>query len=362
MNKKILYAYKSRVYAEQGRTSANLFAKKSEAAFEKIKRITTYFNDTLAGGKWKYMMDFAPRELPVFDMPQTGNYTPTKEFAGGLIPEGFSDPGDSDNVYLPVFNSSTNRSYFIDIFDSGEKELEWNIEKAALWIKASKTSGKTSVDDRIWISVDWNAVPLSDTVSSEIIFKINNQNYQVLVKAVKTDLGTTDEKLIVEDNEIVEIEAENFVGNDSCADGYWQTIQGLGRTGDAIGSFPVTASSFNLDELNKSPGLSYKFFSTFTGDVKLIFYCLPNQPINEDYQLRFAVSIDSEKPVIVNAALKDAMDEHNAEWQKNVLQAVSIQTVYAKVKTEGEHTLTIRMIDPGVVLDKFEICFNESRN
>jgi len=72
------------------------------------------------------------------------------------------------------------------------------------------------------------------------------------------------------------------------------------------------------------------------------------------------VSIDSEKPVIVNAALKDAMDEHNAEWQKNVLQAVSIQTVYAKVKTKAEHTLTITMIDPGVVLDKFMICFNES--
>ncbi len=362
MNKKILYAYKSRVYAEQGRTSANLYAKKSEAALEKIKRITTFFNDTLVGGKWKYMMSDNPRELPVFDMAPTGNYNPTQEVAGGIIPEGFSDPVDSDNAYLPVFNSSANRSYFVDVFNSGLQDLVWKIEKIEPWIKVSKKSGKTMEDERIWISIDWDAVTSSDTVSSEILFKINNQNYPVLVNAIKTEQNSGDEKLFIEDNGIVSIETENFENKESTAEGYWQIIQGLGRTGDAVGTYPVTAEPFNLDELNKSPMLSYDFYSNSTGDVKLNFYCLPNQPVNEDYKLRFAVAIDNGEPVIVNAGLKKEMDEHNAEWQKNVLQAASIQTVSAKVKTEGKHTLEIRMIDPGVVLDKFEIDFKESRN
>lgn len=53
------------------------------------------------------------------------------------------------------------------------------------------------------------------------------------------------------------------------------------------------------------------------------------------------------------------MDEHNAEWQKNVLQAVSVKTTSTKIETAGKHTLTIRMIDQVVVLDKFELNFGE---
>ena len=361
MNKKILYAYKSRIYAEQGRMSANFYAQKSEAAFEKIKRITAFYNDTLAGGKWKYMMSYNPRELPVFGEAPTGNYNPTQDFAGALIPEGFSNPDDSTVACLPVFNSSTDRSYFVDIFNSGKQALEWKIEEIDPWLIASKVSGNTIGDERIWVSIDWDAVSSEDTVKSEIIFKINNKTYPVQVKAVKTELNSEEGQLFAEDNGIIAIEAENFNRMDSTAVGYWQTIQGLGRASDAVGSYPVTAKSFNLDELSESPELSYDFYSTSTGDVNLKFYCLPNQPINEDYKLRFVVSIDNGEPEIVNAGLKKEMHEKNGEWQKNVLQAASIQTITSKIETEGKHTLTIRMIDPGVVLDKIEIHFGESK-
>ncbi|MDX8339378.1 glycosyl hydrolase 115 family protein [Draconibacterium sp. IB214405] len=362
MNKKILYAYKSRVYAEQGRTSANLYAQKSKAAFEKIKKETAYYNDSLANGKWKSMMSYNPRELPVFDEAPCGHFDPEQELAGGLIPEGYTKPAESAEACLPVFNSSTDRRYFIDVFNSGNQHLDWKIEEIEPWIKASKLSGTTDGDERIWISIDWNAISTVDTISSEVVFKINNQSYPIRISAVKTELYSVDGKLFIEDNGMIAIEAENFKDKDNTSACYWQTIQGLGRTSDAVGTYPVTATSFQLDELNQSPALFYDFYNNSIGEVELKFYCLPNQPVNEDYKLRFAVSIDNGDPVIVNAGLKTEMDEYNTEWQKNVLQAVSIASINAKIENEGNHTLTIRMIDPGVVLDKIEINFGETKS
>jgi hypothetical protein len=362
MNKKILYAYKSRVYADQGRTSANLYAQKSKAAFEKIKRETAFYNDTLAGGKWKLMMSYNPRGLPVFAEAPTGKYAPIQALAGGLAPEGFSNPAGATGAYLPVFNSFSDKRYFIDVFNSGQQVMEWEITEKAPWVRVSKVSGKTETDERIWVSIDWDAVNSLDTLSSEIIFKINNQIYPVQVKAVKTGLNSENEKLFTEDNGIIAIEAENFISNVSTALGYWQIIQGLGRAGDAVGSYPVTAFPVNLDALSQSPTLAYDFYSTSTGDFNFLFYCLPNQPVNEDYGLRFAVSIDNGEPVIVNAELRKEMDERNAEWQKNVLQAASIRSASVKIEKQGKHTLTIRMIDPGVVLDKIVMVANQDLN
>lgn len=43
---------------------------KSQAAYQKIRSLTKYWNDSLAGGKWKYSMCDNPRDLYVFDAPQ----------------------------------------------------------------------------------------------------------------------------------------------------------------------------------------------------------------------------------------------------------------------------------------------------
>jgi hypothetical protein len=141
--------------------------------------------------------------------------------------------------------------------------------------------------------------------------------------------------------------------NTGIADGKW--MQGLGRMNDAMGSFPVTAVPFNPKHLTDAPSLRYDFNSEDSGEVDLYFYCLPNQPINADCQLRFAVSVDGGKPEIVNAVLKKEMDEKNAEWQTNVLRAATIPSSRLRISGKGKHTLKVTMIDPGVVIDKIEI-------
>lgn len=73
MNQKILYARQSLILAAAGNQKALDYSKKSKAAFEEIKRITKIYNEETAGGKWNGMMDYRPRKLPVFDMPEVAD-------------------------------------------------------------------------------------------------------------------------------------------------------------------------------------------------------------------------------------------------------------------------------------------------
>jgi hypothetical protein len=74
------------------------------------------------------------------------------------------------------------------------------------------------------------------------------------------------------------------------------------------------------------------------------------------------VSVDDSAPLIVNAALKEVMDENNPEWKENVLRSATLKDLESDISTPGKHTLKIRAIDPGVVIDKFEIVFGTKKN
>lgn len=65
LNQKIFYAQKSYDQPEQ----AALFSKKSADAFKEIKALTAYYNTGLENGKWNGIMDYKPRNLSVFSMP-----------------------------------------------------------------------------------------------------------------------------------------------------------------------------------------------------------------------------------------------------------------------------------------------------
>jgi len=364
MNKKLLYAYKSREYAKQGRIIANQYADQANHAFEKIKAETERYNEQIAGGKWKNIISWQPRMLPVFDIPETGHVDPQQTVAGGIVPESYSEPVNpmATTTSLPVFNAYTNRTYFVDIFSSGTELLSWKAETDQPWLKLSKKQGTTSGQDRIWISVDWDMISSNDTVQAKVIIELNDQSYPLAVKAIKPNWPLAGKKWFVEDNGVVSIEAEHFSDANQHTGANWKLIEKLGRKSDAMGTFPVTVPPFEPDDLSNAPSLSYDFYSASSGDATLYFFCLPNHSINAHYELRFAVSIDGGKPIIVNAALKEAMNEYNPEWQTHVLRAAAIPECKINIPQKGKHTLKIKMIDPGVVIDEFEIIFGKKED
>ena len=74
---KILEAQRARQYAN-GSTRSDMFANqehlyvavaKSQKAYQDIRSMTEYYNESMAGGKWNRSMHMRPRDLPVFGAP-----------------------------------------------------------------------------------------------------------------------------------------------------------------------------------------------------------------------------------------------------------------------------------------------------
>ena len=69
MNRKILYAQKSRLYAAQNVELAAYYAQRATYAYNEIAALDYAYNKDMLGGKWELMMDMKPRDLPVFQKP-----------------------------------------------------------------------------------------------------------------------------------------------------------------------------------------------------------------------------------------------------------------------------------------------------
>jgi hypothetical protein len=70
-NRKLLLAdVNRRATAKGDAEAARTAAAAAKAAYDAIQRETAYFNDTLAGGKWKFMMSPIPHATDVFRLPQ----------------------------------------------------------------------------------------------------------------------------------------------------------------------------------------------------------------------------------------------------------------------------------------------------
>jgi hypothetical protein len=69
--------------------------------------------------------------------------------------------------------------------------------------------------------------------------------------------------------------------------------------------------------------------------------------------LRFAISIDDQPALVVDALA----DNSQKAWEEAVSNGVRKVTSTLTVDTPGYHTLKVRMIDPGVVLEKLVVGF-----
>jgi hypothetical protein len=156
-------------------------------------------------------------------------------------------------------------------------------------------------------------------------------------------------------NQDVSINADQFTRNVPMAGAEWQTIAGLGRGGDAVSVFPVTAGNITDPAaiLAQSPRLEYDFSAPFTGQVKVTTDAVPTHRINQERGLRYAVAIDDETPKIMD--FEQAAAPNNRAWNQNVISNVSVTVTDHALVAHTSHTLKIFMVDPGVCLEKFVI-------
>lgn len=381
LNHKWLYSYKNKFVAEQGRGSAAFFAKKSAEAFERIQTETQYFNNELAGGKWKNIMSMSPRFLPVFDQATSTNAVAGNKAEMKLALESYEMEVNhkTENSYadvLPVFNAYVKNQYYIDVFVKGEGTVNWQAKPKADWIKISQQQGtldnKGNSQQRLWVSIDWDKVPKGENkkeaplghdyqlippsykVNSAIEFVSKDTLITIGVSAFNPKFSELENyKGFVEDKGYVSINAANYSNKKDGVAAKWETFEGIGYAGKVSVALPRTADSeVDLKSIkSNSPAMEYDFYTFNFGEAKINVQVVPTHVFYEGKGVRCAVAIDDAEPVILNFQTFGRSEE----WLQNVLKNAAVKSAKQIVNKAGKHTLKVWMVDPGVMIDQILI-------
>jgi hypothetical protein len=366
MNKKFLYRDKVYLYAKQNRASAFDYAALSKQAYDSIVAETEYYNNSLANGKWMNMMSMIPRNLPVYQEPVLSEIKIDRAAVWNIAPEGFVRIDSSlisgqTKFQLPEFDNVSKQRFFVDIFLNDDKLVNWTTSTSANWIVLSKESGTLrpefgKKEMRIWVSIDWTKAPKQTKVDGTISFRSNEKIIAVSVVAnnLKED-KLNNFKGFVEENGYISIHASNFVKRTNIRGNEWKVVDGLGHTGKSIEASPLQTKT-KIDTNNKAllktmSSVEYDFYTFASSAPEVIVYTLPTHPLNNNYSMRYAISIDAGPLQIVDFKTFGRSEE----WKQNVLSNSASGRLKFDSLAAGKHVLKIYAIDPGVIIDRILI-------
>ncbi len=109
MNVKTFRAAQSLELAKLGqRDRALAYAAEARQAFRQITDLTTYYNKSLAGGKWDGMMSYKPRDLAQFGMPETATLS-------GINSVSLQPAPEADVTVIPATQFTASKGGFVTL-------------------------------------------------------------------------------------------------------------------------------------------------------------------------------------------------------------------------------------------------------
>lgn len=356
---------KNRLYAAQGRATANELAVRAAELFERDEALATRYHE-LAGGKWNHMMKqthigYVDWQEPASNvMPDTSQVQLAAQPTMGVAIEGSSDawPTTAEAI-LPALNPfEPEATRTIEVFNRGSGSFEYTATTEAAYVSVSPAAGSVEGETRLLVSVDWSSVPYG---RSSVPITISDGNASVTVQAVLDNPEAPrpeDVVGFVETNGYVSIEAEQYTAKVDGDGALWERVPGLGRTLSAMAASPPSAPAQTPGET--SPHLEYALNLFSTGTITVRTYLSPTLPIH-GVGLRYAVSLDESEPQTANmhSSLPADFTEATPEWEEWVKNNIITVTTTHTVDSAGPHVLKVWMVDANVVLQKIVVEFGE---
>ena len=350
INQRALMMDRALAFGLQRRASANDYATNVRGAEEILQARAETYNERVAGGKWRGMMDIAPARLPQFSAPHIPTWTGDDDKTCAIQAEGGGgyDVGGAIPA-LPAFQRELPRRRYIDIFVKAPANTHWTAMASAPWIKLSGIHGTITDNDpesRLYVSIYWKIAPDGGQGSIALSCDGTPTKFQVNVRVAphNSAAGVS----FLESERIVSIYATHA----DATTGAWEVLDGLGHTGASLRSRLENPS---VDGVAAAPSATYRFATTTTDDkASLRVIALPTLPITSENGLRVAASIDGASPTILDLKAP----EFSAAWRQNVLTNTAVGVINNLVLKPGAHELKVWALDPGVILDRYEINFD----
>jgi len=356
-------AGRNQLSARQGRVSTSAAAAEVRQLFEEDRAMSAYYNHTLAGGKWNHLMDQTHLgeyewEPPVADiMPPISEIAPRTGSDLGVSIEGspFSWPNHFGEAVLPSFNSFQPRPAYFDVFAMDKPLANVAVTTDQSWI-STRLENPASSDHRYLVTIDWTKAPEGKAVG-EIVVKSENEAIKIKVVAFKAkaeELAAAMGRFGSLDGPIAF--ATTAATTRTEVDGvHWETLPDYGRGEAALEIYPVTAKSILPPAA--APQLQYPLYLPRSGTYEVTLVLGPVMDFVPDRGMRIAVSMDDEKPTVLDIfAHREAETFLSRAWWNQFTRdnARFLRSSHA-VHAAGPHTLKITMVDPGIVLEKIMV-------
>ena len=370
-------AANNRLYAEQGRASANVSAAQTRELFAAETNLMDLFNHQL-GGKWDHFMDQPFIGYVSWNEPRQNNLNAVRlreiqapdAAAMGVAVEGSETAATNGEISLPQFDVFNQQRQYVDVFNRGKTAFDLTLQASNPWIHFEKTGPvgfqleqvngnefvhtKNEQDTRLWVTMDWSKVP-NGTNNGDI--KISGAGGEVTVKvaAFNPSKPTRDSlQGFVESDGCVSMEAEHFTKNSDAGANRWIKIPNYGLTLSAMrADGPVDVQATPEKD---SPCLEYKMYLFNAGKVGVETTVGPTLNFIPGRPLRYAVSFDDETPQVVTIVPANFNAQNgNRDWEESVMNNCRHVTLSEVIATPDYHTLKIWMVDPGVVVEKIVV-------
>ena len=366
VNELYITAGENRLYATQGRVSANDLATRARSLFAADAALSSEYNHQLAHGKWDHMMDQTHigytfwNQPPLNAMPAVSDVQPASGAKMGIAVEGSAIASDralgfgGGGLSLPTFDVYNQQTRFIDVFNQGNQPFAFTVRADHPWIAVTPDHGIVAKDQRLLVHIDWSQVPAGENSGAVSISQQSGPTIVVhLVVSNPTTPSRKDLQGFVENNDYVSIEAAHFTSRTSEGSVHWSNLPDFGETLSGMTIFPVTAESVLPPQ--PAASLEYKMYLFQPGTYQIEAILAPTLNFVPGRGLRYAISFDDHPPLVVDALA----DNSEKAWATAVSDGVRKVTSELTIVQAGYHTLKFRMVDPGVVLEKIVISQGE---
>jgi hypothetical protein len=348
---------RNRLYATQGRTAANVEARKARELFAADAALARDYH-RLEGGKWNHMMSqiklgYITWQQPNAEtLPAVSEIKPLEQASMAVALEGSAgswpsyDPGPAR---LPPLDCIARGTRWVEIFNRGAPPFEFSVQEDQSWLAISERSGSVEDSRRIEVGVNWDLAPTGKSKAVLTVLASTGERLDIEVPIDKpATLPPKDFDGFVESDGHIAIEAPHYMRLVREGDVTWQTLPDFGRTLGGVTVVPVNATARSLNP--RSSRLEYDIYLYTSGELSVSLDLAPSLDFLPGDGLRIAVSLDDAAPQILSL---NTWAEEN--WSRAVSDGIRRLASKHRAERPGAHVLKVWMITPGVVLERIVV-------
>jgi hypothetical protein len=159
-------------------------------------------------------------------------------------------------------------------------------------------------------------------------------------------------KTFVEKYGYVAIEATHFSRKYGTENIQWEIVPHLGKTIGSITTLPTNVYPNKKDTV----AVEYNLLTTTDGTANVVLYLAPTLNFNGNKGLRYTIAVDNEKEIVDN--FNGHYKGELGNWQGERIIKTNTQLDFGNA---GLHTLKIRALEPGIVLQKIVVDFGGTK-